>query len=242
MGFEIRSPINHVLVRDCDVLYTRICSGGRTGGHSGFSIVCDGPALVQNVVFENMRVEDSMDCKNLELITTDGTLYGDGQKGHINGVYLKNCAWANAARPFHLHGDNATNPVENITFDHCSVAGKQLCSVSDALFQVEGAVNNISFVNCSAAARELAAIVKTKPPLSGVRVAGDAMLLDIGSLGKYTLTLVNISGAIVKRVSGSGSGTCRLGTNGLGKGVYFLRLQSLDRTEEYSALSIAGGQ
>ncbi len=43
IGFELNgSPVGNVFVRNCDILYAR--GGGGTGGHSGFSIVCDGPA------------------------------------------------------------------------------------------------------------------------------------------------------------------------------------------------------
>jgi hypothetical protein len=81
MGFELNNNVSNVLVKDCDILYAR--GGGSTGGHSAFSIVCDGPAWVQNIRYEDIRVEERMDPKNLEFICTNGTYYGADPPGHI---------------------------------------------------------------------------------------------------------------------------------------------------------------
>ncbi len=71
LGFELNGgPVQNVVVKNCDILYAR--GGGRTEGHSGFSIVCDGPATVQNILFEDIRVEEQVEFKNLELIVTPG--------------------------------------------------------------------------------------------------------------------------------------------------------------------------
>jgi polygalacturonase len=74
LGFERNgSPVEKVLVKNCDILYAR---GNRaTRGHSGFSVVCDGPAEAQNIRFEDVRVEKQIEFKNLELIVTHGTSF-----------------------------------------------------------------------------------------------------------------------------------------------------------------------
>jgi hypothetical protein len=145
IGFELNGgPVENILVKNCDILYAR--GGGRTGGHSGFSIVCDGPALVQNIRYEDIRVEEHVEFKNLEFIVTDGTLYGDDPPGHIKGVYLKNVKWENAAKPFILSGFSSDNLVEDITFDQCSVGGKTLSGINDADFQINTYVKNVKFI------------------------------------------------------------------------------------------------
>jgi hypothetical protein len=145
IGFELNgSPVQNVLVKNCDILYAR--SGGGTGGHSGFSIVCDGPAWVQNIRYEDIRVEEHVEFKNLEFIVTNGTIYGNDPPGHIKGVYLKNIQWENTGKPFILSGFSAENLVEDITFDNCKIGGKILSGVGDAEFRVNSFVKNVRFV------------------------------------------------------------------------------------------------
>ena len=145
IGFELNGgPVENILVKNCDILYAR--SGGRTGGHSGFSIVCDGPAWVQNIRYEDIRVEEQVEFKNLELIVSDGTLYGDDLPGHIKGIYLKNISWENTTKPFILSGFSSGNLIEDITFDHCNVGGKILTGTNDAVFQINTFVQGIKFI------------------------------------------------------------------------------------------------
>ena len=92
-------------MKNCDILYAR--GGGGKGGHSGFGIVSDGPARVQNIRFEDIRVEKNIEFKNLEFIITDGKMYGIDPPGHIKDVYLKNIQWGNPSKPFIINGFSA---------------------------------------------------------------------------------------------------------------------------------------
>ena len=144
LGFELNgSPVENVLVKNCDMLYAR--GGGMSGGHSGFSIVCDGPAWVQNIRYEDIRVEEQTEFKNLELIVTPGKYYGDDPPGHIRGVYLKNVSWENSGKPFIINGFSPDNMVEDITFENCSVGGKVLTGASDADFKLNEFTRGIRF-------------------------------------------------------------------------------------------------
>ncbi|MDP9048133.1 MAG: glycosyl hydrolase family 28 protein [Bacteroidota bacterium] len=135
LGFELQGgSVQNVLVKNCDILSAR--GQGRTGGHAALSIVCDGPSEVKNVRFDNIRVENEIEYKNLELIITEGRRYGTAGPGHIAGVYLKNIHWANRDKPFVIAGI-PTNFVTNVTFDNCYLAGKLLTNLSDADFQME---------------------------------------------------------------------------------------------------------
>lgn len=145
LGFELNGgPVQNVLVKNCDILYAR--GGGRTDGHSGFSIVCDGPARVQNIRYEDIRVEEHVEFKNLELIITDGTLYGDDPPGHIKGVHMKNIHWENTGKPFVLSGFSSENLVEDIIFEGCYVGDRLLSGTSDASFQMNEFVKNVKFL------------------------------------------------------------------------------------------------
>lgn len=144
IGFELNgSPIQNIFVKNCDILYAR--GGGGTGGHSGFSIVCDGPAWVQNVHYEDIRIEENVEFKNLEFIVTNGTIYGADPPGHIKGVYLKNIKWENSEKPFIFSGFSAENLVEDITFENCMVGGKKITGTTDADFKVNTFAGNIKF-------------------------------------------------------------------------------------------------
>jgi hypothetical protein len=144
IGFELNGgPVRNIIVKNCDILYAR--SGGGTGGHSGFSIVSDGPAWVENIRYEDIRVEENIEFKNLELIVTNGKIYGDDRPGHIRGVYMKNIQWENTAKPFILRGFSKDNMVEDITFDHCKVGEKILKGTSDANFQINSFTRDITF-------------------------------------------------------------------------------------------------
>lgn len=144
LGFELNGgPVQNITVKNCDILYAR--GGGRTDGHSGFSIVCDGPATVQNILFEDIRIEDQVEFKNLELIVTDGTLYGEDPPGHIKNVIMKNISWENPDKPFVIKGFSPDNMVENIIFQNCMVGGKPLLSVADAKFVINDFTSNIEF-------------------------------------------------------------------------------------------------
>jgi polygalacturonase len=145
LGFELNGgPVQNVMVKNCDILYAR--GGGRTNGHSGFSIVCDGPALVQNILFEDIRVEEQVEFKNLELIVTDGTLYGDDPPGHIKNVVMKNINWENPDKPFIISGFSAANRIENVIFQGCRAGEKPLRSTADADFRVNEFTSDIVFL------------------------------------------------------------------------------------------------
>ena len=137
--------MQNILVKNCDILYAR--GQGHTGGHAAFSIVCDNTGDVRNVRFEDIRVEENVEIKNLELIVTEGQRYGtNNPPGRIEGVYLKNIHWENANKPFVIAGIPFDNHiVEDVTFDNCYVGNKLLTSMKDADFQVEFA-KDIKFV------------------------------------------------------------------------------------------------
>lgn len=144
IGYELNGgPVENIQVKNCDILYAR--GDGRTGGHSAFSIVCDGPAMVKNILFEDIRVEEHVEFKNLELIVTDGTLYGTDPPGHINGVILRNIQWANGTKPLIINGYSPDNLAEDIVFDKCKVGGKSLGSINDADIRINRFARNIKF-------------------------------------------------------------------------------------------------
>ena len=145
IGFELNGgPVQNILVKNCDILYAR--GNGRTGGHSAFSIVSDGPAKVQNIRYEDIRVEEHVEFKNLEMIVSDGKLYGDDPPGHISDIYFKKIKWENGSKPFILAGFSDNNAIDNITFDGCTLGGEEIKGPADATFKINPFVKGIKFL------------------------------------------------------------------------------------------------
>jgi polygalacturonase len=142
IGFETNGPyVRDVLVKNCDILLSR--GHSRVDGHSAFSIICDGPARISNIRYEDLRIEERV-LKLFELHITDGSKYGENPPGHINGVYLKNIRW-DADLPIVLKGFDADHLVQNVVFENCTVGNRRLSSKKDACFKINEHVSLLSF-------------------------------------------------------------------------------------------------
>ena len=123
IGYEaVTEVIEGITVKNCDILYAR--GATKAGQHSAFSIICDGPAAVRNVTFEDIRVEENI-TRMFELNVTDGAFYSQAPPGRIQGVRLKNISWEKAY-PILITGHNAEHLVEDVVFEGCQVAGVPL--------------------------------------------------------------------------------------------------------------------
>ena len=142
IGFETNgSEIKNVRVENCDILISR--GGSMVDGHSAFSIICDGPAWIRDIHYENIRVEKDV-LKLFELHVTDGTKYQADPPGRIQGIHLKNISWA-AAKPIILKGFNEQHLVGDITFENCAIAGEPLQSPEHPVFQINEFVSDVKF-------------------------------------------------------------------------------------------------
>ena len=111
-----------ITVRNCDILQAQGLNA--VGQHSAFSIICDGPAVIRDVTFEDIRVEENVP-QMFELNVTDGTHYTKAPPGHIRNVRLKNIHWE-TAKPLLIRGHDKDHLVEDVVFEGCSVAGAPL--------------------------------------------------------------------------------------------------------------------
>jgi polygalacturonase len=143
IGFEELGDVKNVTVSNCDILGAR--GGGRTAGHSAFSIVADGPGTISDVLFENLRCEDLVEKKNLEIIVTDGQAYVKSPPGHVRNVRLKNIRWERVDLPLIVKGFGPDNLVENIVFEGCIVGGKPLRGAKDARMEMNEHVRRVEF-------------------------------------------------------------------------------------------------
>jgi hypothetical protein len=142
IGFETNGPkISDVRVSNCDIIQAR--GGSRVDGHAAFSIICDGPAVIRDIVYEDIRAEEDV-LKLFELTVTDGTKYGTGPAGEIHGVLLRNISWA-SSRPVILQGFDAEHRVEDVTFRDCRVQGRRLTGPTPGIFRVNEFVDGVKF-------------------------------------------------------------------------------------------------
>ena len=143
IGFETNGPyVEDVKVYNCDILQAR--GGSRVDGHSAFSIICDGPAWIQDITYEDIRVDKDV-FKLFELHITDGTKYGVNPPGHIRNVHLKDIKW-NSRRPIILKGFDETHRIQNVTFENCAILGEVLDTTDNDLFEINEFVDNVQFV------------------------------------------------------------------------------------------------
>ena len=144
IGFETRGPlINNVIARNNDVLLSR--GGSRVDGHSGFSIVCDGPSLISDILFEDIRVEQA-DEKLFELIITEGKRYGDDLPGHIRNVTVRNVSWFHEG-PISLEGFSEDNKIENVIFENCMVDNQPLSGIIPEILKIGPFVEGVKLIN-----------------------------------------------------------------------------------------------
>jgi len=142
IGFETNGPVvEDIMIRNCDILQAR--GGSRVDGHSAFSIICDGPATIRNILYENIRIDEDV-LKLFELHITDGTLYGINPQGHIQDIRLKGIRWS-SKRPIILRGFDESHRIQNITFENCTIEGELLDNPWPELFDVNEYVDDIRF-------------------------------------------------------------------------------------------------
>ena len=146
IGFEIRDSVRNIEVVDCDVLSGK--GTNTSGGHAGFSIVCDGPGPISDIVFDNIRV-DEVDYKNFELLITNGQHYVNMAPGRIENVTVRNVSWAREDMPFMIWGFGPKNKVRNVSFENCTLAGKPLTNAAVGRFIVNRYTDNIRFIHGS---------------------------------------------------------------------------------------------
>ena len=143
IGFETRGPyIRNVVARNNDILLSR--GGSRVDGHSGFSIVCDGPSLISDILFEDLRVEQA-DEKLFELIITEGQRYGNDLPGRIRNVTVRNVSWFHKG-PVSLEGFSETNNISGVLFEDCFVAGRPLSEMAEKVLNIGPFVEGVRII------------------------------------------------------------------------------------------------
>jgi polygalacturonase len=116
IGAEIREPINDVLFSDCDVIHDK-------GREWTMRIYQTDSALVSNIRFQNIRVEESNQL--ISLWIGKAMWSHDKDYGNIQNVIFKNIT-ASGACKIELVGQDNTHLVQNVTFQDVIIDSKRL--------------------------------------------------------------------------------------------------------------------
>lgn len=122
VGAEINKDINDVVFEDNDIIHDK----GREWTMRVYH--CDN-ALVTNVVFRNLRIEESQNF--ISLWINKAVWSHSTERGHINGVTFENISAERVANPImQFLGYDSTHMIENVTVSDVTVNGKKLTEAS----------------------------------------------------------------------------------------------------------------
>ena len=143
IGYETRcTEIAHVMFRDIDVIH---CELEGNGSGAVFAIHNGDRALVHDILYEDIRVEDARE-KLIDLKVLRSRYSRDEERGHIRDVRFRNVRVVDGPFPVSiLRSYDREHSVSDITIENLIVAGKRITSANEARMVVEGA-RNIKFV------------------------------------------------------------------------------------------------
>jgi hypothetical protein len=138
IGFETRcASISDITFRDCDVIRCE-----REGYYSGgvFTIHNGDRALVSNVRYEDIRVEDARE-KLIDFKVLHSHYSKDAQRGQIRGVHLKDVHVVDGELPPSIiQSFDRDHRVEDVTIENLRFKGRKIENFLDARLIAERAV------------------------------------------------------------------------------------------------------
>jgi hypothetical protein len=119
IGAELRQNVDDVLFTNCDIIHDK----GREWTLRVYH--CDS-AMVRNVCFENLRIEESP--RLISLWIDKAVWTRDSERGHIDQVTFNNVRAQAAPLRVELKGFDSDHTIENILFKNVVVNGKPLAA------------------------------------------------------------------------------------------------------------------
>ena len=133
IGAELTRNVEDVLFEDCDII-------GDQGREWTLRIYHTDKALIKNVRFENIRIEESVKFASLWINTAIWTT--DSVRGHIEDVVFRNITVNNSGYPLHREfeflGFDAGHAINNVLIDNVVINGRQVVP-EDIVLNPEGA-------------------------------------------------------------------------------------------------------
>jgi len=121
IGAELTRNVEDVLFEDCDVI-------GDHGREWTLRIYHTDKALIKNVRFENIRIEESVKFASLWINTAVWTT--DSVRGHIEDVVFRNITVNNSGYPLHkefeFFGFDADHAINNVLIENVVINGRKV--------------------------------------------------------------------------------------------------------------------
>ena len=121
IGAELTRNVEDVLFEDCDVI-------GDQGREWTLRIFHTDKALIKNVRFENIRIEESVKFASLWINSAVWTT--DSVRGHIEDVVFRNITVNNSGYPLHKEfeflGFDADHAIKNVLIDNVVINGRKV--------------------------------------------------------------------------------------------------------------------
>ncbi len=139
IGYETRcAEIARVVFRDMDVIH---CELEGNGSGAVFAIHNGDRAMVRDILYENVRVEDARE-KLIDLKVLRSRYSRDKERGHIRDVRFRNVQVVDGPFPVSiLRSYDQDHSVSDITIENLVIAGRHITSANEARMVVEGASN-----------------------------------------------------------------------------------------------------
>ncbi len=121
IGAELTRNVEDVLFEDCDII-------GDHGREWTLRIYHTDKALIKNVRFENIRVEESVKFASLWINTAIWTT--DTLRGHIEDIVFRNITVNNSGYPLHKEfeflGFDADHAIKNVLIENVVINGRKV--------------------------------------------------------------------------------------------------------------------
>ena len=121
IGAELTRKVEDVVFEDCDII-------GDHGREWTLRIYHTDKALIKNVRFENIRVEESVRFASLWINTAVWTT--DAERGHIEDVVFRNITVNNSGYPLHKEfeflGFDADHAIKNVLIENVVINGRKV--------------------------------------------------------------------------------------------------------------------
>ena len=135
IGYETRcDSMSDIAFEDCDII--RVEHEGHQSGGT-FTIHNGDRAVVSNVRYENIRVEDSRE-KLIDIKVLYARYSRDEQRGQVRGVHFKDISVVDGPFPVSIiQGYDAEHVIEDVTIENLVVHGRKITSANAARMVVE---------------------------------------------------------------------------------------------------------
>jgi len=141
---ETRTDISDVVFENCDIVHSLAVWTEELGS---LCIVVGDSGTIENIRFENIRIEDEQKYAMVCLIFKDRWSV-DQEAGHIRNITFRNIQIP-AGVPSLFHGFNAAHLVEQIVIDGLYAAGQPVTTIEQANFQMNDYTQDIQIINKS---------------------------------------------------------------------------------------------